>query len=152
MLSAKAPLEETCKRLYNMAQMIICASLFHWVNWSLVFKALLRRNQTDGTEVTHLKHCWFTQRFVGQKNHKSEDRLELTAKEFGIVVLLARNQGKILSKMMMPNRSGIWNFGQRYERRRKCGNDWEPKLIHPYTEKALIHTVRWYGLRSETRS
>jgi two-component system copper resistance phosphate regulon response regulator CusR len=88
---------------------------------------------------------------LARKITRGEDRLELTAKEFALLCLLARNQGKILSKMMIAEQVWDMNFDSDTNVVEVAVKRLRAKVDSPYTEK-LIHTVRGMGYVLETRS
>lgn len=150
MLSAKGSVEERVKGLRHGADDYLCKP-FSLSELVARIQALLRRNQTDGTEVTHLNIDDLHLDLLARKVKRGEDRLELTAKEFSLLCLLARNQGKILSKMMIAEQVWDMNFDSDTNVVEVAIKRLRTKIDSPYTEK-LIHTVRGMGYVLETRS
>ncbi len=150
MLSAKGSVEERVKGLQHGADDYLCKP-FSLSELVARIQALLRRNQTDGTEVTHLNIADLHIDLLARKITRGEDRLELTAKEFALLCLLARNQGKILSKMMIAEQVWDMNFDSDTNVVEVAVKRLRAKVDSPYTEK-LIHTVRGMGYVLETRS
>lgn len=150
MLSAKGSVEERVKGLRHGADDYLCKP-FSLSELVARIQALLRRNQTDGTEVTHLNIDDLHLDLLARKVKRGEDRLELTAKEFSLLCLLARNQGKILSKMMIAEQVWDMNFDSDTNVVEVAIKRLRTKIDSPYSEK-LIHTVRGMGYVLETRS
>jgi two-component system copper resistance phosphate regulon response regulator CusR len=71
---------------------------------------LLRRRSSDGTDTTQLQIHDLHLDLLARRVSRAGDRLELTAKEFALLSLLARHKGEILSKMMIAEQVWDMNF------------------------------------------
>ncbi|MCW8356283.1 heavy metal response regulator transcription factor [Marinomonas pontica] len=149
MLSAKGSVEERVKGLRHGADDYLCKP-FSLSELVARIQALLRRQQVDGAEMTHLSIHDLQLDLIARKVTRGNDRLELTAKEFALLSLLVRNQGKILSKMMIAEQIWDMNFDSDTNVVEVAVKRLRSKVDLPYTEK-LIHTVRGMGYVLETR-
>lgn len=77
-------------------------------------------------------------------------RLELTAKEFSLLSLLARHQGEILSKMMIAEQVWDMNFDSDANVVEVAIKRLRAKVDAPFDVK-LLHTVRGMGYVLEVR-
>lgn len=77
-------------------------------------------------------------------------RLELTAKEFSLLSLLARHQGEILSKMMIAEQVWDMNFDSDANVVEVAIKRLRAKVDAPFGIK-LLHTVRGMGYVLEVR-
>lgn len=150
MLSAKGSVEERVKGLRHGADDYLCKP-FSLSELVARIQALLRRQQVDGTEMTHLSIHDLQLDLIARKVSRGNDRLELTAKEFALLSLLVRNQGRILSKMMIAEQIWDMNFDSDTNVVEVAIKRLRNKVDLPYTEK-LIHTVRGMGYVLETRT
>tara|TARA_R110001606_G_scaffold399130_1_gene580969 strand:- start:4236 stop:4913 length:678 start_codon:yes stop_codon:yes gene_type:complete len=149
-LSAKGSVEERVKGLRHGADDYLCKP-FSLSELVARIQALLRRQQVDGTEMTHLSIHDLQLDLIARKVSRGNDRLELTAKEFALLSLLVRNQGRILSKMMIAEQIWDMNFDSDTNVVEVAIKRLRNKVDLPYTEK-LIHTVRGMGYVLETRT
>lgn len=149
MLSAKGSVEERVKGLRHGADDYLCKP-FSLSELVARIQALLRRQQVDGAEMTYLSIHDLQLDLIARKVTRGNDRLELTAKEFALLSLLVRNQGKILSKMMIAEQIWDMNFDSDTNVVEVAVKRLRSKVDLPYTEK-LIHTVRGMGYVLETR-
>ena len=81
---------------------------------------------------------------------KHKKILELTAKEFALLSLLARHKGEILSKMMIAEQVWDMNFDSDANVVEVAIKRLRAKVDAPYPVK-LLHTVRGMGYVLETR-
>ncbi|MGO3740564.1 MAG: heavy metal response regulator transcription factor [Marinomonas foliarum] len=149
MLSAKGSVEERVKGLRHGADDYLCKP-FSLSELVARIQALLRRQQVDGTEMTHLSIHDLQLDLIARKVSRGNDRIELTAKEFALLSLLVRNQGKILSKMMIAEQIWDMNFDSDTNVVEVAVKRLRSKVDLPYAEK-LIHTVRGMGYVLEMR-
>lgn len=149
MLSAKGAVNERIEGLQHGADDYLCKP-FSLSELVARIQALVRRNQSDGAEITHLGVRDLRLDLLARKVTRGADRLELTAKEFALLSLLVRNQGKILSKMMIAEQVWDMNFDSDTNVVEVAVKRLRAKVDSPYSEK-LIHTVRGMGYVLETR-
>jgi two-component system copper resistance phosphate regulon response regulator CusR len=81
---------------------------------------------------------------------RAGQRLDLTAKEFALLSLLARRQGEILSKMMIAEQVWDMNFDSDANVVEVAIKRLRAKVDAPYAVK-LLHTVRGMGYVLEAR-
>ena len=78
------------------------------------------------------------------------DRIELTSKEFALLVLLLQRQGEVLSRTMIASQVWDMNFDSDTNVVDVAVRRLRAKVDDPY-EKKLIHTVRGMGYVLEER-
>jgi DNA-binding response OmpR family regulator len=121
MLSAKGSVEERVKGLQHGADDYLCKP-FSLSELVARIQALLRRNQTDGTEVTHLN---IADLHIDLLARKITRPVGIDRKRVCIVVFIGQKSGK----NPLENddcRTGLgYEFRQRYERRRSGGKTTE---------------------------
>jgi two-component system copper resistance phosphate regulon response regulator CusR len=149
MLSARGSVDERVKGLRCGADDYL-PKPFSLIELVARIQALLRRRQSDGADVTQLQiddlHLDLLARRVTRAGH----RLELTAKEFALLSLLARHQGEILSKMMIAEQVWDMNFDSDANVVEVAIKRLRAKVDAPYSIK-LLHTVRGMGYVLEAR-
>ncbi len=110
----------------------------------------LREVADDTADPTHLRIDDLEVDLQARKVARVGLRLDLTAKEFCLLSLLARHQGEILSKLMIAEQVWDMNFDSdanvvEVAIKRVCA-----KVDAPYPRK-LLHTVRGMGYVLESR-
>ena len=111
-------------------------------------RALSRRPknaESDTLELADLK--------VSLLRHRVErggQRIDLTAKEYALLVLLLRRQGEVLSRMMIAEQVWDMNFDSDTNVIDVAVRRLRSKVDDPYEEK-LIRTVRGFGYVMERR-
>lgn len=111
----------------------------------------LTRRQGAGLEATTLQVEDLTIDLLARRVARANDRLELTAKEFSLLSLLARHQGEVLSKLMIAEQVWDMNFDSDVNVVEAAIKRLRVKIDVPYTNK-LLHTVRGMGYVLEARS
>lgn len=111
----------------------------------------LTRRQGAGLEATTLQVEDLTIDLLARRVARANDRLELTAKEFSLLSLLARHQGEVLSKLMIAEQVWDMNFDSDVNVVEAAIKRLRVKIDAPYTNK-LLHTVRGMGYVLEARS
>jgi two-component system copper resistance phosphate regulon response regulator CusR len=110
----------------------------------------LTRRQGAGLESTTLQVEDLTIDLLARRVARANDRLELTAKEFSLLSLLARHQGEVLSKLMIAEQVWDMNFDSDVNVVEAAIKRLRVKIDAPYTNK-LLHTVRGMGYVLEAR-
>ena len=113
-------------------------------------QALLRRRPSDGADIAQLQIHDLHLDLLSRKVSRAGERLELTAKEFSLLSLLARHQGQILSKMMIAEQIWDMNFDSDANVVEVAIKRLRSKIDAPY-EMKLLHTVRGMGYVLEVR-
>lgn len=150
MLSARGSVEEKVKGLRCGADDYL-AKPFSLIELIARLQALLRRRGQDGANVTQLKIHDLHIDLLARRVTRAEERIELTAKEFGLLSLLARHQGEILSKMMIAEQVWDMNFDSDANVVEVAIKRLRAKVDAPYPVK-LLHTVRGMGYVLECRT
>ena len=100
MLSARGSVDERVKGLRHGADDYL-PKPFSLIELVARIQALLRRRTSDGIDVTQLQIDDLHVDLLARRVTRGGERIDLTAKEFALLSLLARHQGEILSKMMI---------------------------------------------------
>jgi len=115
--------------------------------------ALLRRGgaQASAQSATRLQLADVEVDLASRKAHRAQQRLELTAKEFNLLVLLLRRRGQILSRTTLAEQVWDMNFDSATNVVEVAVRRLRAKLDDPFPHK-LLHTVRGMGYVLEDRS
>lgn len=149
MLSARGSVDERVKGLRGGADDYL-PKPFSLIELVARIQALLRRRVSDGADVTQLQIDDLHIDLLARRVTRAGERLELTAKEFSLLSLLARHQGEILSKMMIAEQVWDMNFDSDANVVEVAIKRLRAKVDAPYPVK-LLHTVRGMGYVLETR-
>ena len=149
MLSARGSVDERVKGLRPGADDYL-PKPFSLIELVARLQALLRRRQSDGADVTQLQIDDLHLDLLARRVTRAGQRLELTAKEFALLSLLARRQGEILSKMMIAEQVWDMNFDSDANVVEVAIKRLRAKVDAPYAVK-LLHTVRGMGYVLEAR-
>ncbi|SCC08455.1 heavy metal response regulator transcription factor [Kosakonia oryziphila] len=149
MLSARGSVEERVKGLRQGADDYL-PKPFSLIELVARIQALLRRRPGDGADITQLHIHDLHLDLLARRVTRGGDRLELTAKEYALLSLLARHQGEILSKMMIAEQVWDMNFDSDANVVEVAIKRLRAKVDNPYSVK-LLHTVRGMGYVLETR-
>lgn len=149
MLSARGSVDERVKGLRSGADDYL-PKPFSLIELVARLQALLRRRQSDGVDVTQLQIDDLHLDLLARRVTRAGQRLELTAKEFALLSLLARRQGEILSKMMIAEQVWDMNFDSDANVVEVAIKRLRAKVDAPYAVK-LLHTVRGMGYVLEAR-
>ncbi|MFH2395318.1 heavy metal response regulator transcription factor [Raoultella ornithinolytica] len=150
MLSARGSVDERVKGLRHGADDYL-SKPFSLIELVARIQALLRRRLSDGVDVTQLHIDDMHLDLLARRVTRAGQRLELTAKEFALLSLLARHQGEILSKMMIAEQVWDMNFDSDANVVEVAVKRLRAKVDAPYTVK-LLHTVRGMGYVLENRT
>ncbi len=149
MLSARGSVDERVKGLRSGADDYL-PKPFSLIELVARLQALLRRRQSDGADVTQLQIDDLYLDLLARRVTRADQRLDLTAKEFALLSLLARHQGEILSKMMIAEQVWDMNFDSDANVVEVAIKRLRAKVDAPYAVK-LLHTVRGMGYVLEAR-
>jgi two-component system, OmpR family, copper resistance phosphate regulon response regulator CusR len=114
--------------------------------------ALLRRGATNpGPQTTELKLGDLELDLIARRATRSQQRLDLTAKEFNLLTLLLRRRGQILSRTTLAEQVWDMNFDSDTNIVEVAVRRLRSKLDDPFDTK-LLHTVRGMGYVLEERA
>ena len=113
-------------------------------------QALLRRGVGASGESTLLQVADLQVDMMARRAMRGGQRLDLTAKEFALLSLLARHEGEILSKLMIAEQVWDMNFDSDANVVEVAMRRLRVKVDAPYDNK-LLHTVRGMGYLLESR-
>jgi two-component system copper resistance phosphate regulon response regulator CusR len=113
-------------------------------------QALVRRRTSDGADITHLQIGDMHMDLLARKVTRAHHRIDLTAKEFALLSLLARHEGEVLSKMMIAEQVWDMNFDSDANVVEAAIKRLRVKIDAPYPDK-LLHTIRGMGYVLEVR-
>src|SRR5476651_927258 len=111
-------------------------------------KTLLRRGPVREVEIIHVADL--TIDVLRRRVTRSGQRIELTAKEFALLHLLAKRQGEVLSRSQIASIVWDMNFDSDTNVVDVAIRRLRAKIDDPYTVK-LVHTVRGMGYLMERR-
>lgn len=149
MLSARGSVDERVKGLRLGADDYL-PKPFSLIELVARIQALVRRRKTDGADITQLRIHDLHLDLLARRVFRDSTRLELTAKEFSLLSLLARHQGQILSKMMIAEQIWDMNFDSDANVVEAAVKRLRAKVDTPFASK-LLHTVRGMGYVLEVR-
>lgn len=149
MLSARGSVEERVKGLRYGADDYLTKP-FSLIELIARVQALLRRRPSDGADITQLTLYDLHLDLLARRVTRAGERLDLTAKEFALLSLLARHQGEILSKMMIAEQVWDMNFDSDANVVEVAIKRLRDKVDKPFAMK-LLHTVRGMGYVLETK-
>lgn len=109
MLSARGTVDDRVRGLREGADDYL-GKPFSFVELVARIQALIRRRASDSADLTHLCIDDLEMDLQARKVTRAGLRLDLTAKEFSLLSLLARHQGEILSKLMIAEQVWDMNF------------------------------------------
>jgi two-component system copper resistance phosphate regulon response regulator CusR len=114
--------------------------------------ALSRRGTSAPAQpATQLRMADLEVDLLSRKAQRSEQRLDLTAKEFNLLALLLRRRGQILSRTTLAEQVWDMNFDSDTNVVEVAVRRLRAKLDDPFPAK-LLHTVRGMGYVLEERS
>ncbi|NIM42685.1 MAG: heavy metal response regulator transcription factor [Hydrogenophaga sp.] len=115
--------------------------------------ALLRRGPASSTEATNsrLSVSNLEIDLLSRKASRAGQRLELTAKEFALLALLARRKGQILSRTTLAEQVWDMNFDSDTNVVEVAIRRLRAKMDDPFRPK-LLHNVRGMGYVLEERA
>jgi len=149
MLAARGSVDERVKGLRLGADDYL-PKPFSLIELVARIQALVRRRATDGADITQLQIYDLQLDLLARRVFRAGTRLELTAKEFALLSLLARHQGEILSKMMIAEQVWDMNFDSDANVVEVAIKRLRAKVDAPFAVR-LLHTVRGMGYVLEVR-
>ncbi|MCD9116654.1 heavy metal response regulator transcription factor [Pseudomonas bijieensis] len=149
MLSARGTVDDRVRGLREGADDYL-AKPFSFAELVARIQALIRRFADDTADPTHLRVDDLEVDLQARKVTRAGVRLDLTAKEFCLLSLLARHQGEILPKLMIAEQVWDMNFDSDANVVEVAIKRVRAKVDAPYPRK-LLHTVRGMGYVLESR-
>ncbi|EPJ95514.1 MULTISPECIES: heavy metal response regulator transcription factor [Pseudomonas] len=149
MLSARGTVDDRIRGLREGADDYL-GKPFSFAELVARVQALIRRRAGDTVDLTHLRIDDLEVDLQARKVTRGGLRLDLTAKEFSLLSLLARHQGEILSKLMIAEQVWDMNFDSDANVVEVAIKRVRAKVDTPYPRK-LLHTVRGMGYVLESR-
>lgn len=150
MLTARDKVEDRVRGLENGADDYLVKP-FAFSELLARVQALLRRGgSVNGQEVTSLRLGDLELDLIRRKATRSNERLDLSAKEFSLLALLMRRQGHILSRTQLAEQVWDMNFDSDTNVVEVAVRRLRAKLDDPFPQK-LLHTVRGMGYVLELR-
>jgi len=149
MLSARGSVDERVKGLRKGADDYL-PKPFSFTELVARIQALLRRGVGASGESTLLQVADLQVDMMARRAMRGGQRLDLTAKEFALLSLLARHEGEILSKLMIAEQVWDMNFDSDANVVEVAMRRLRVKVDAPYDNK-LLHTVRGMGYLLESR-
>lgn len=150
MLSARSTVDERVRGLRSGADDYLLKP-FSLIELVARIQALHRRMPKDNNDQTHICIDDLQLDLISRKVSRGGVRIDLTAKEFSLLSLLARHQGKILSKMMIADEVWDMNFDSDANVVEVAIKRLRNKIDTPYSVK-LLYTVRGMGYVLEPRT
>ncbi|GAB1575788.1 heavy metal response regulator transcription factor [Bordetella petrii] len=148
MLSARGAVDDRVTGLRKGADDYL-PKPFSFIELVARLQALTRRS-AEGKEPTVLQLDDLVIDLLARKVVRAGQRLDLTAKEFALLSLLARHQGEVLSKLMIAEQIWDMNFDSDINVVEVAVKRLRAKVDAPYARK-LLHTVRGMGYVLEDR-
>ncbi|MES3009757.1 MAG: heavy metal response regulator transcription factor [Pseudomonadota bacterium] len=150
MLTARDKVEDRVRGLENGADDYLVKP-FAFSELLARVQALLRRGgSVSGQDVTTLRLGDLELDLIRRKATRSNERLELSAKEFSLLALLMRRQGHVLSRTQLAEQVWDMNFDSDTNVVEVAVRRLRAKLDDPFPQK-LLHTVRGMGYVLELR-
>ncbi len=148
MLTARDRVEDRIKGLHDGADDYLIKP-FSFLELLARLQALNRRGRTQ--EPMHLRIANLQIDLLGRKATRGGVRIDLTAKEFSLLAVLARRQGEILSKTAIAELVWDMNFDSNTNVVEVAIKRLRDKIDAPFSPK-LLHTVRGMGYVMEPRA
>lgn len=147
MLTARDGVEDRVKGLQGGADDYLVKP-FSFIELLARLQALTRRGRAQ--EPTLLRVGELQVDLISRKVHRGTQRIDLTAKEFALVALLARRQGEILSKTAIAELVWDMNFDSNTNVVEVAIKRLRGKIDAPFAQP-LLHTIRGMGYVLEER-
>ncbi|MDQ7956213.1 MAG: heavy metal response regulator transcription factor [Pseudomonadota bacterium] len=147
MLTARDGVEDRVKGLQGGADDYLVKP-FSFIELLARLQALTRRGRAQ--EPTLLRVGDLQVDLIGRKAHRGGQRIDLTAKEFALVALLARRQGEILSKTTIAELVWDMHFDSNTNVVEVAIKRLRGKIDAPFAQP-LLHTIRGMGYVLEER-
>ena len=147
MLTARERVEDRIKGLRDGADDYL-GKPFSFLELVARLQALTRRSGGHEPVQVSIADLWID--LISRKATRAGTRLDLTAKEFSLLSVLARRQGEILSKTAIAEMVWDINFDSDANVVEVAIKRLRAKLDGPFDEK-LLHTIRGMGYVLESR-
>jgi two-component system, OmpR family, copper resistance phosphate regulon response regulator CusR len=147
MLTARDRIEDRVRGLHDGADDYLVKP-FSFLELLARIQALQRRGRS--TEPTQLRIANLQIDLVARKAFRGNTRIDLTAKEFALLAVLARRQGEILSKTAIAEMVWDMNFDSNTNVVEVAIKRLRGKIDTPFAPK-LLHTIRGMGYVMELR-
>jgi two-component system copper resistance phosphate regulon response regulator CusR len=148
MLTARDSIEDRVRGLHDGADDYLVKP-FSFLELLARLQALQRRGRAQ--EPAQLRIANLQIDLLGRKAWRGGTRIDLTAKEFALLAVLARRQGEILSKTAIAELVWDMNFDSNTNVVEVAIKRLRAKVDAPFTPK-LLHTVRGMGYVLEARA
>jgi two-component system copper resistance phosphate regulon response regulator CusR len=112
-------------------------------------RALLRRGKTQEPDILHAADLEV--HLLRRRVERAGQRIDLTAKEYALLLLFLRRRGEVLSRTMIAEQVWDMNFDSDTNVVEVAVRRLRAKIDDPFPNK-LIHTVRGFGYVFEERA
>ena len=147
MLTARDSIEDRVRGLHDGADDYLVKP-FSFLELLARLQALQRRGRAQ--EPTQLKIANLQIDLIARKAWRGAERIDLSAKEFALLAVLARRQGEILSKTAIAELVWDMNFDSNTNVVEVAIKRLRAKVDNAFTPK-LLHTIRGMGYVMEAR-
>jgi two-component system copper resistance phosphate regulon response regulator CusR len=147
MLTARDGIEDRVRGLQDGADDYLVKP-FSFLELSARLHALSRRTRSQEPSVIEVGGMTLDQ--ISRKVHRHGARIDLTAKEFSLLAVLARRQGQVLSRTQLAELVWDMNFDSHTNVVEVAIRRLRAKIDGPYESK-LLHTIRGMGYVLELR-
>ena len=147
MLTARDSIEDRVRGLQDGADDYLVKP-FSFLELLARLQALQRRGRAQ--EPTQLKIANLQIDLIARKAWRGSERIDLSAKEFALLAVLARRQGEILSKTAIAELVWDMNFDSNTNVVEVAIKRLRAKVDNAFTPK-LLHTIRGMGYVMEAR-
>jgi len=147
MLTARDSIEDRVRGLHDGADDYLVKP-FSFLELLARLQALQRRGRSQ--EPTQLKIANLQIDLIARKASRGSERIDLSAKEFALLAVLARRQGEILSKTAIAELVWDMNFDSNTNVVEVAIKRLRAKVDAPFAPK-LLHTIRGMGYVLEPR-
>lgn len=148
MLTARDSVEDRIKGLHDGADDYLIKP-FSFLELLARLQALTRRGRVQ--EPAQLRIGDLQIDLLSRKATRGSQRIDLTAKEFALLAIMARRQGEILSKTAIAELVWDMNFDSNTNVVEVAIKRLRAKIDTPFPEK-LLHTIRGMGYVLELRN
>ncbi|WP_050465132.1 heavy metal response regulator transcription factor [Herbaspirillum autotrophicum] len=148
MLTARDSVEDRIKGLHDGADDYLIKP-FSFLELLARLQALTRRGRVQ--EPAQLRIGDLQIDLLSRKATRGSQRIDLTAKEFALLAIMARRQGEILSKTAIAELVWDMNFDSNTNVVEVAIKRLRAKIDAPFPEK-LLHTIRGMGYVLELRN
>jgi two-component system copper resistance phosphate regulon response regulator CusR len=147
MLTARDSIEDRVRGLHDGADDYLVKP-FSFLELLARLQALRRRGRTQ--EPAQLRIANLQIDLIARKAWRGGERIDLSAKEFALLAVLARRQGEILSKTAIAELVWDMNFDSNTNVVEVAIKRLRAKIDAPFAPK-LLHTIRGMGYVMEVR-